>query len=276
MGGWREVIDPGALDGAELDDLIATREHDRSKLLGRHPTTLEVEDRDDGLHWAVELPDSPVGEDVRVAVERGDLRATSWRMVVARDYWDGDVRHVAEIARAARRDRDRRARVRRRRGRAPQSTRPGRRPGGHHGRDGREQQDPRRATGRPPRRTTRRWTARRDVEHRRPAGRGPRHRHQRARAGSPTSSAPRASRARRPRSRSAGVRGPRGHLDGLASTTSTRRTARPAAARRRPALGLAGVPARQRRRRRDQRRRVHPDRPDAARPPRTWSARSTP
>jgi phage head maturation protease len=83
LGGWTEVIDPGALDGADLGDLIATREHDRSKLLGRHPTTLTTEDRDDGFSWAADLPNSPVGEDVRVAVERGDLRATSWRMVVA-------------------------------------------------------------------------------------------------------------------------------------------------------------------------------------------------
>lgn len=98
MGGWREVIDQGALDNADLSDLIATREHDRSKLLGRHPTTLTTEDRADGFSWAVELPDSPVGEDVRVAVERGDLRHSSWRQIVKRDYWDGDVRHVAEIA----------------------------------------------------------------------------------------------------------------------------------------------------------------------------------
>jgi len=77
LGGWREVIDRGALDSARMDDLIATREHDRSKLLGRHPTTLSTEDRDDGFAWAAELPGSPVGEDVRVAVERGDLRSTS-------------------------------------------------------------------------------------------------------------------------------------------------------------------------------------------------------
>jgi HK97 family phage prohead protease len=101
LGGWREVIDKGALDGADLSDLIATREHDRSKLLGRHPTTLQTEDRDEGFAWAAELPTSPVGEDVRVAVERGDLRASSWRMVVAPggDRWDGDVRHVHKIAR---------------------------------------------------------------------------------------------------------------------------------------------------------------------------------
>ena len=32
------------------------------------------------------------------AVSRGDLRGGSWRMRVARDHWDGDVRHVDEIA----------------------------------------------------------------------------------------------------------------------------------------------------------------------------------
>jgi HK97 family phage prohead protease len=100
LGGWTEVIDRGALDNARLDDLIATREHDRARLLGRHPTTLTTEDRSDGFAWAVELPNSPAGEDVRVAVERGDLRSTSWRMVVAPggERWDGDTRHVTAIA----------------------------------------------------------------------------------------------------------------------------------------------------------------------------------
>jgi HK97 family phage prohead protease len=98
LGGFREIIDAGALTGADLSDLIATREHDRAHLLGRHPTTLTTEDRADGFAWSVELPQSPVGEDVRVAVERGDLRSTSWRMVVGRDRWDGDVRHIEQIS----------------------------------------------------------------------------------------------------------------------------------------------------------------------------------
>ena len=33
-----------------------------------------------------------------MAVERGDLRSTSWRMRVAREKWVGDVRHVQKIA----------------------------------------------------------------------------------------------------------------------------------------------------------------------------------
>jgi HK97 family phage prohead protease len=95
LGGWREVIDAGALDDARMDDLVATVDH-AGVPLGRYPGTLEVDSRPDGLHWAVTLPDSR--SDVREAVQRGDLRAASWRMVVARDRWDGHVRHVERIA----------------------------------------------------------------------------------------------------------------------------------------------------------------------------------
>jgi HK97 family phage prohead protease len=95
MGGWREIIEPTALRTANLDDLVATVDH-TGVPIGRYPTTLHVEDRADGLHWSLMPPESR--SDVREAIERGDLKAGSWRMVVARDEWRGDVRHVHEIA----------------------------------------------------------------------------------------------------------------------------------------------------------------------------------
>lgn len=95
MGGFREVIEPGALKATKLDDLVATVDH-VGVPIGRYPGTLEVEDRTDGMHWSVEPPESRA--DVREAVERGDLKAGSWRMIVGRDEWRGDVRHVHEIA----------------------------------------------------------------------------------------------------------------------------------------------------------------------------------
>lgn len=95
LGGWREVIEPGALDGASLDNLVATVEHGGIPI-GRHPGTLEVENRSDGLHWSVQPPASRA--ELIEAVERGDLRSGSWRMRVARDEWRGEVRHVHEIA----------------------------------------------------------------------------------------------------------------------------------------------------------------------------------
>jgi len=95
MGGWREVIEHGALNRAQFDDLVVTVDH-VGLPLGRFPGTLELEDRDDGLHWSVDPPRSR--EDIREAVERGDLKAASWRMVVAKDEWRGDTRHVLEIS----------------------------------------------------------------------------------------------------------------------------------------------------------------------------------
>src|SRR3954471_9008055 len=79
MGGWREVIAPGALRNTRLADLVATVDH-VGVPIGRHPTPVPLDDRADGLHWSVDPPQSRA--DVREAVERGDLRAGSWRMVV--------------------------------------------------------------------------------------------------------------------------------------------------------------------------------------------------
>src|SRR4051812_36711068 len=84
MGGWREIIEPSALRCTKLDDLVATIDH-AGVPIGRFPTTLDVEDRSDGLHWSVLPPESR--SDVREAIERGDLKAGSWRMIVGRDEW---------------------------------------------------------------------------------------------------------------------------------------------------------------------------------------------
>lgn len=95
LGGWREVISPGALRAANLDELVARVDH-VGVPIGRYPRTLELEEQSDGLHWSLVPPESRA--DLREAIERGDLRAGSWQMVVGRDRWEGDTRHVEQIA----------------------------------------------------------------------------------------------------------------------------------------------------------------------------------
>jgi HK97 family phage prohead protease len=95
MGGWNEVLEPTALRGAKLDDLIARVDH-AGVPIGRFPKTLDVEERSDGLHWAVTPPASRA--DLLEAIERGDLQAGSWQMVVSKDRWEGDTRHVEQIS----------------------------------------------------------------------------------------------------------------------------------------------------------------------------------
>ena len=74
LGGWTEVIDAGALRSTNLDELVARVDH-AGVPIGRHPATLELEDRSDGLAWAVTPPQSRA--DLIEAVERGDLRSGS-------------------------------------------------------------------------------------------------------------------------------------------------------------------------------------------------------
>jgi HK97 family phage prohead protease len=98
LGGFTEVIEPGALRSTDLTGLVATVDH-AGVPIGRYPTTLELSERSDGLHWSVDPPRSRA--DVVEAIERGDLNGGSWRMRVGRDEWRGNVRHVLEIAELA-------------------------------------------------------------------------------------------------------------------------------------------------------------------------------
>jgi HK97 family phage prohead protease len=95
LGGWTEIIEPTAFRNAKLDELRAVIDH-QGVPLGRYPDTLDVEDADDGLRWSLDPPKSR--QDVIEAIQRGDMRAGSWRMLVGRDEWRGDTRHVHEIA----------------------------------------------------------------------------------------------------------------------------------------------------------------------------------
>jgi hypothetical protein len=95
LGGWREQVEPTAFRDTDLSELRAVIDH-AGVPLGRYPATLDVEDAEDGLRWSLDPPRSR--EDVVEAIERGDMRAGSWRMVVGSDRWVGDTRHIDSIA----------------------------------------------------------------------------------------------------------------------------------------------------------------------------------
>jgi HK97 family phage prohead protease len=83
LGGFRERIAPGAF-GSVLDaDVRALLNHDPSQVLGRTKSgTLRLHDERRGVRFEVDLPDSPLGENVREAVRREDIDGASFRFTV--------------------------------------------------------------------------------------------------------------------------------------------------------------------------------------------------
>jgi HK97 family phage prohead protease len=97
-GGRRERIAPGAFAGVVGGDVRALLNHDPNEVLGRTKSgTLRLFDEPRGLRFELDLPDSPLGENMRSAVKRGDIDGASFQFEVGDESWDGDVRTVQTI-----------------------------------------------------------------------------------------------------------------------------------------------------------------------------------
>jgi uncharacterized protein len=98
LGGFRERIAPGAFAGVLGADVRALLNHDANEVLGRTKSgTLRLADDLRGLRFELDLPDSPLGENVRSAVKRGDLDGASFRFVVGDEQWKDDIRTVTAV-----------------------------------------------------------------------------------------------------------------------------------------------------------------------------------
>lgn len=84
LGGFREVIAPGAFTKAVAeDDVRALWNHDSNHVLGRTKSgTLKLSEDDHGLKMEVEPPDTQVARDLIVSVERGDVDQQSFAFSV--------------------------------------------------------------------------------------------------------------------------------------------------------------------------------------------------
>jgi HK97 family phage major capsid protein len=99
LGGFRERIAPGAFASVLDSDVRALLNHDADQLLGRTKSgTLRLAEDPRGLRFELDLPESPIGENVRAAVGRGDMDGASFRFLVGSESWDGDIRTVETVA----------------------------------------------------------------------------------------------------------------------------------------------------------------------------------
>ena len=104
LGGFREIIRPGAFDSAldRGDDVRALVDHDPSKIIGRAKAgtlSLNVDSR--GLRVAITPPDTSVGRDIVESIRRGDVDSMSFGFRTLSDRWgneDGsEVRELLDV-----------------------------------------------------------------------------------------------------------------------------------------------------------------------------------
>jgi HK97 family phage prohead protease len=98
LGGYREKIAAGAFSGVLDADVRALLNHDPNEVLGRTKSgTLRLFDEPKGLRFELDLPDSPLGNNMRTAISRGDLDGASFRFEVGDEAWDGDTRTIKTV-----------------------------------------------------------------------------------------------------------------------------------------------------------------------------------
>lgn len=89
-GMFREVVAPGAFrDAVGRDDVRALFNHDPNQVLGRTKAgTLKLSEDSAGLRYEILPPDTQVGRDLVVSIDRGDVSQSSFGFRVVQEEWD--------------------------------------------------------------------------------------------------------------------------------------------------------------------------------------------
>lgn len=92
LGGFKEVIEPRALDGVlEKSDILCLLNHNEDKGVlarsnkGTGSLTLEIDDI--GLRYSFDAPNTALGDELLEGLRRGDITNSSFSFIVNKDNW---------------------------------------------------------------------------------------------------------------------------------------------------------------------------------------------
>lgn len=94
LGGFQERIDPAALEGVDLSDVVALFNHDKNLILARtSANTLKLTVDKQGFEYGFDAPETTAGNDLLVSVSRGDVNGSSFAFITEEDNWEqvGDI-----------------------------------------------------------------------------------------------------------------------------------------------------------------------------------------
>lgn len=105
MGGWIEVVDSGALDNTNMDDVCMKYNHEDTYLIMARTRngSLQLDVDEKGLRVRAELIDTQSNRDIYKAIQSRLLDKMSFAFIVEDANWDTidgvDVRHIKRISR---------------------------------------------------------------------------------------------------------------------------------------------------------------------------------
>ncbi|MCP3669090.1 MAG: HK97 family phage prohead protease [Gammaproteobacteria bacterium] len=104
LGGFQEIIEPGAFDDVMGDDVRALFNHDANLILGRSKSgTLDLSVDETGLAYEIDMPDTQAARDLLVSMGRGDVDQSSFAFTVKDDEWEEkDGQYIRTIKKADR------------------------------------------------------------------------------------------------------------------------------------------------------------------------------
>ena len=93
LGGWfREIIEPGAFDGADMSDVVALKNHNVDMILARTLNkTLDISvDKEGNLVYGFDAPATTTGNDTLEEVSSGLIQHSSFAFIVDDYRWETD------------------------------------------------------------------------------------------------------------------------------------------------------------------------------------------
>lgn len=90
LGGFREMIKPGAFDDVLGDDVRALFNHDPNLILARSPGTMKLAVDSTGLRYEFDVGGQSYAQDLVESIGRGDITQSSFAFWVEEDSWDED------------------------------------------------------------------------------------------------------------------------------------------------------------------------------------------
>jgi hypothetical protein len=89
LGWFIEKIDRDAFAGADMDDVVACRNHDPDKVLARTKAgTLHLTVDDNGFGYRFDAPNTTVGNDTLEDIRVGNISHSSFAFTVKEDKWE--------------------------------------------------------------------------------------------------------------------------------------------------------------------------------------------